>query len=189
MVGISGKLDESAGALLQRALDDVTVCERDLMVDLHGLLSMDADGLLHLLELHRRAERLGLRVLVVGWQPPAAADDGPGCRDSWSGIGRRGAIRPGRLPPTDRATGATCTRHRRLRCRMAAPRLGLRQLSRTGQTVRREAVSRLASSTLPGDRQKNQSRTYGRTRHAGRLGGGSNAGGSVRSPTDVSRRA
>ncbi|WP_327134813.1 STAS domain-containing protein [Streptomyces sp. NBC_01343] len=69
MVGISGKLDESAGALLQRALDDVTVCERDLMVDLHGLLAMDADGLLHLLELHRRAERLGLRVLVVGWQP------------------------------------------------------------------------------------------------------------------------
>ncbi|MFD9420521.1 hypothetical protein ACFWC9_38350 [Streptomyces goshikiensis] len=32
-------------------------------------MSVLTDGLLHLLGLHRRAECLGLRVLVVGWQP------------------------------------------------------------------------------------------------------------------------
>ncbi|MCX5613266.1 MULTISPECIES: STAS domain-containing protein [unclassified Streptomyces] len=108
MVGISGKLDESAGALLQRALDDVTVCERDLMVDLHGLLSMDADGLLHLLELHRRAERLGLRVLVVGWQPQpqqmmaqVAGIPGPG-----SATGERYALAGFRLLIEQRAQHA-----------------------------------------------------------------------------------
>ncbi|MFJ3831232.1 hypothetical protein ACIPWI_25170 [Streptomyces sp. NPDC090046] len=39
------------------------------MIDLHGVVSMDAAGLLHLWDLHRRAERLVLRVLAVGWQP------------------------------------------------------------------------------------------------------------------------
>ncbi len=39
------------------------------MVDVHGVGSMDVDGLLHLLDLHRRAELPGLRVLVVGRQP------------------------------------------------------------------------------------------------------------------------
>ncbi|WP_185899799.1 hypothetical protein [Streptomyces sp. WAC07061] len=33
------------------------------------MTSMDAGGLLHLLDLHRHAELMGLRVLVVGWQP------------------------------------------------------------------------------------------------------------------------
>ncbi|MGW2586350.1 STAS domain-containing protein [Streptomyces virginiae] len=69
LVSLGGKLDEDAGAALQQALDDVTAFERDLMVDLHGMVFMDSDGLLHLLELHRRAECRGLRVLVVGWQP------------------------------------------------------------------------------------------------------------------------
>ncbi|MEV6578551.1 STAS domain-containing protein [Streptomyces sp. NPDC051582] len=69
LISVTGTVDEEAGPALQRALDDVTACERDLMVDLHGAPSMDADGLLHLLALHRRAESLGLRVLVVGWQP------------------------------------------------------------------------------------------------------------------------
>ncbi|MFD5891964.1 hypothetical protein ACFWHQ_39285 [Streptomyces sp. NPDC060334] len=34
---------------------------------------MDRDGLLHILELHRRAENLHLRVLVTGWQPQPRA--------------------------------------------------------------------------------------------------------------------
>ncbi|MFJ8165492.1 STAS domain-containing protein [Streptomyces sp. NPDC096136] len=66
---ISGHLDDETGTQLQRALEGVTGDERDLMVDVHFMTSMDADGLLHLLDLHRRAELLGLRVLVVGWQP------------------------------------------------------------------------------------------------------------------------
>lgn len=37
------------------------------MIDVHGVALMDSSGLL-LLDLHRRAECLGLRVLVVGWQ-------------------------------------------------------------------------------------------------------------------------
>ncbi|MFE5523478.1 STAS domain-containing protein [Streptomyces virginiae] len=69
LVSAIGELYEDAGATLQRSLDGVTADERDLLVDLHGVMSMDRDGLLHLLELHRRAESLGLRVLVTGWQP------------------------------------------------------------------------------------------------------------------------
>ncbi|MBT2481976.1 STAS domain-containing protein [Streptomyces sp. ISL-94] len=69
LVSVGGGLDEDAGAVLQQALDDVAVDARDLMVDLHGVVSMDSCGLLHLLDLHRRAECLGLHVLVVGWQP------------------------------------------------------------------------------------------------------------------------
>ncbi|WP_327286385.1 MULTISPECIES: STAS domain-containing protein [unclassified Streptomyces] len=69
LVSVIGTLDENAGPALQRALDDVTAGERDLVVDLHRAESMDANGLLHLLALHRQAENLGLRVQVVGWQP------------------------------------------------------------------------------------------------------------------------
>ncbi|MFF1411258.1 STAS domain-containing protein [Streptomyces sp. NPDC058289] len=69
LVSADGKLDEDAGEVLQRALDHVTMDERDLLVDLHGVAAMDADGLLHLLDLHRRAERMRLRVQVTGWQP------------------------------------------------------------------------------------------------------------------------
>ncbi|OEJ35168.1 STAS domain-containing protein [Streptomyces subrutilus] len=69
LIRVGGKLDEHAGVVLQQALDDVDVDARDLMVDLHGTVAMDASGLLHLLDLHRRAECLGLRVLAVGWQP------------------------------------------------------------------------------------------------------------------------
>ncbi|WP_051808124.1 STAS domain-containing protein [Streptomyces sp. NRRL F-2664] len=39
------------------------------MIDLHSVAFMDCAGLLHILDLHRRAECLGMRVLVVGWQP------------------------------------------------------------------------------------------------------------------------
>ncbi|MEU9029686.1 STAS domain-containing protein [Streptomyces sp. NPDC048383] len=68
LIGAEGKLDEYAGAVLQKALDDVSVDARDLVLDLHGVVAMDACGLLHLLDLHRRAECLGLRVLAIGWQ-------------------------------------------------------------------------------------------------------------------------
>ncbi|MFE6847262.1 STAS domain-containing protein [Streptomyces sp. NPDC057686] len=69
LVSIAGELDEGAGEVLQRALDYVTMDERDLLVDLRAVAAMDVDGLLHLLSLHRRAERMRLRVLVTGWQP------------------------------------------------------------------------------------------------------------------------
>ncbi|MFE6844598.1 STAS domain-containing protein [Streptomyces sp. NPDC057686] len=69
LVSAAGELDEDAGEVLRRVLDGVTMDERDLLVDLHAVTVMDADGLLHLLNLHRRAERMRLRVLVTGWQP------------------------------------------------------------------------------------------------------------------------
>lgn len=77
----------------QRALDNVTG-ERDLMVDLHGAMSMDADGLLHLLALHRRAESLGLRVLVDGRQPQPQQflADVAGIRGRGSATGERYAV-------------------------------------------------------------------------------------------------
>ncbi|MEU8779807.1 STAS domain-containing protein [Streptomyces sp. NPDC048606] len=67
-LGATGDLDEEAEEVLQRALENCTGHERDLLVDLRGIATMDADGLFHLLELHRRAESLDLRVLVTGWQ-------------------------------------------------------------------------------------------------------------------------
>ncbi|WP_406187288.1 STAS domain-containing protein [Streptomyces sp. NBC_01006] len=69
LISATGELDEGAGEVLQRALDGATMDECDLLVDLHAVAAMDVDGLLHLLSLHRRAERMRLRVLVTGWQP------------------------------------------------------------------------------------------------------------------------
>ncbi|MFF4297327.1 STAS domain-containing protein [Streptomyces vinaceus] len=69
LVSIDGRLEGNAGRAFDLALDDVSPDVRVLMVDLHGMAFMDGDGLLQLLELHRRAEGLGLRVLIVGWQP------------------------------------------------------------------------------------------------------------------------
>ncbi|MFI6006959.1 STAS domain-containing protein [Streptomyces sp. NPDC051366] len=94
LVCVTGTLDEDAGPALQRALDGVTVGERDLMVDLHRAESMDVDGLLHLLALHRRAESLGLRVLVVGWQPQPQQllADVAGIRGRHSATGERYAV-------------------------------------------------------------------------------------------------
>ncbi|MFF4012751.1 STAS domain-containing protein [Streptomyces sp. NPDC001717] len=69
VVTAAGELDDGAGEVFQRALDYVTMDERDLLVDLHAVAAMDVDGLLHLLHLHRRAERMRLRVVVTGWQP------------------------------------------------------------------------------------------------------------------------
>ncbi|MEU4728933.1 STAS domain-containing protein [Streptomyces sp. NPDC023588] len=121
LVRVGGELDEEAGAVLQQALDDIAIDARDLMVDLHGVVSMDSGGLLHLLELHRRAECLGLRVLVIGWQPQPPAAHGPGRRDPRAGFGYRGAVRAGGLPPADRATRTGCSAQRGLRCRNAEP--------------------------------------------------------------------
>ncbi|MEU4356077.1 STAS domain-containing protein [Streptomyces virginiae] len=94
LVSVTGALDGDAGAVLQRALDGVTTGERDLMVDLHGAISMDADGLLHLLALHRRADSLGLRVMVVGWQPQPQQfmADVAGIRGRGSATGERYAV-------------------------------------------------------------------------------------------------
>ncbi|MFD7094069.1 STAS domain-containing protein [Streptomyces xanthophaeus] len=69
LISAAGELDEGSGELLQRALDHVTPDGRDLLVDLHAVAFMDVHGLLHLLALHHRAERMRLRVLVTGWQP------------------------------------------------------------------------------------------------------------------------
>ncbi|MFK0017270.1 STAS domain-containing protein [Streptomyces sp. NPDC091027] len=69
LISIDGELDEDAGEALRQALEHVTTAERDLLVDLRGVGVMDTDGLFHLLDLHRRAELLRLRVLVTGWQP------------------------------------------------------------------------------------------------------------------------
>ncbi|MCY0931860.1 STAS domain-containing protein [Streptomyces sp. H27-H1] len=69
LISIDGTLDEDADEALRQALGRVTTDERDLLVDLHGVTAMDTDGLFHLLDLHRRAERRRLRVLVTSWQP------------------------------------------------------------------------------------------------------------------------
>ncbi|WP_073920595.1 STAS domain-containing protein [Streptomyces sp. CB00455] len=103
LVSVTGALDEDTGAALQRALDDVTAEGRDFMVDLHGAMSMDAAGLLHLLALHRRAESLGLRVTVVGWQPQPQPQPQPqqlmadvvGIRGRGSATGERYAVAGG----------------------------------------------------------------------------------------------
>ncbi|MFF4324571.1 STAS domain-containing protein [Streptomyces sp. NPDC001568] len=65
---VGGELDESGGAALGRVLERDGGFERVLMLDLHGVTLMNREGLLHLLDLHHRAECHGLRVLVVGWQ-------------------------------------------------------------------------------------------------------------------------
>ncbi|MFD6891116.1 STAS domain-containing protein [Streptomyces sp. NPDC059957] len=69
LINATGELDEGAGEVLRRTLDYVTMDEHDVLVDLHAVAAMDIDGLLHLLDLHRRAERMRLRVQVSGWQP------------------------------------------------------------------------------------------------------------------------
>lgn len=68
LITLIGHLDCAAAAELRQALRDVTSDAAVLMVDLHQMPFMDTSGLLLLLDLHRRAECLGLRVLAVGWQ-------------------------------------------------------------------------------------------------------------------------
>ncbi|MGI5451499.1 STAS domain-containing protein [Streptomyces sp. CA-243310] len=108
LLSAKGELDEDAGTALRQALDHATGDEGDLLVDLHGVVIMDSTGLLHLLDLHRRAECLGLRVLVVGWQPQpqqlmahVAGIPGPG-----SATGERYALASFRRLIEDRAQRA-----------------------------------------------------------------------------------
>ncbi|MET9605233.1 STAS domain-containing protein [Streptomyces sp. NPDC006512] len=94
-VGVDGKLDADTGAALGRVVDEVvTAHERVLTVDLHHVVLMDREGLLHLLDLHRRAEAWGLRVLVVGWQPQPQQlmADIAGIRGTRSATGERYAL-------------------------------------------------------------------------------------------------
>lgn len=70
LLSVSGELDEHAGTTLRQSYDHAAATHaRDLMVDLHNVTFMNPAGLFHLLDLHRRAEIVGLRVLVIGWQP------------------------------------------------------------------------------------------------------------------------
>ncbi|MET9701194.1 STAS domain-containing protein [Streptomyces sp. NPDC006529] len=64
--------DLGGSGVITDAADGITVTVTVLMVDLHRVPFMDTSGLLLLLDLHRRAECLGLRVLVVGWQTQPA---------------------------------------------------------------------------------------------------------------------
>ncbi|WP_308379998.1 STAS domain-containing protein [Streptomyces sp. ISL-43] len=68
LISFIGNLDAAAAPALHQALRDITADIAVLMVDLHHVPCMDTTGLLLLLDLHRRAECLGLRVLAVGWQ-------------------------------------------------------------------------------------------------------------------------
>ncbi|MDX2389568.1 MULTISPECIES: STAS domain-containing protein [unclassified Streptomyces] len=108
LLSVSGELDEDADETLQQALDDVTACERDLLVDLHGVAVMNSDGLLHLLDLHRRAECLGLRVLVTGWQaqPQQCMAEVAGMPGPSSATGERYALAGFRRLIEDRAQRA-----------------------------------------------------------------------------------
>ncbi|MFE5563128.1 STAS domain-containing protein [Streptomyces sp. NPDC056544] len=108
LISAEGELDEDAGGALLQALDHVAADDRDLLVDLHGVTAMDTDGLFHLLDLHRRAELLRLRVLVTGWQPQPqqlmaelAGIPGPG-----TAIGERYAVAGFRRLLEDRAQRA-----------------------------------------------------------------------------------
>ncbi len=117
LLSADGHLDEDADTVLQRALDGVTDDDRSLMIDIHGVASMDPAGLLPLLDLHRRAQCLGLRVVVVGWQPQPQQlmADVAGIRGPGSATGERYALDGFRRLITRRAQqaqdGAT-TAHR-----------------------------------------------------------------------------
>lgn len=69
LISVVGDLDAAAEHPLGRALDAVTEDISVAMIDTHEVPFMDMAGLLLILDLHRRAECMGLRVLVVGWQP------------------------------------------------------------------------------------------------------------------------
>ncbi|MGW5848904.1 STAS domain-containing protein [Streptomyces sp. NPDC055254] len=68
LISAAGVLDAHAAPALVHALDGAPDHTAVALVDLHGVHVMDEPGLGLLLDLRRRAEDLGLRVLVVGWQ-------------------------------------------------------------------------------------------------------------------------
>ncbi|MFG2395111.1 STAS domain-containing protein [Streptomyces lavendulae] len=67
-IGLNGDLDVAGGPGCIRWLDQMVPGDRTLLIDLHGIVFMDPAGLSLLLDAYRRAEWLGLKVLVVGWQ-------------------------------------------------------------------------------------------------------------------------
>ncbi|MGW7458131.1 STAS domain-containing protein [Streptomyces sp. NPDC054797] len=69
MVAAIGDLDAAAEPSLRHVPDAVPTGTTVALIDVHGVPFMDSTGLLLLLDLHRRLELGGLRVLVVGWQP------------------------------------------------------------------------------------------------------------------------
>ncbi|MEW2135582.1 STAS domain-containing protein [Streptomyces sp. NPDC005409] len=69
VVTAMGDLDAAAEPSLRRVPDAVPAGTTVALIDVHGVPFMDSAGLLLLLDLHRRLELGGLRVLVVGWQP------------------------------------------------------------------------------------------------------------------------
>ncbi|MFD3872812.1 hypothetical protein [Streptomyces sp. NPDC058623] len=91
---VGGELDAVGGLVLGGVLEEVRGYERVLMLDLHGVNVMDRDGLLHLLDLHRRAECQGLRVLAVGSQaqPQQVMADVAGILGSHAATGERYAV-------------------------------------------------------------------------------------------------
>lgn len=68
LVSAAGELDVAAGPSLLKVLDAVAPEAAVALIDVHQVEFMDSTGLLLFLDLHRRLERRGLRVLVVGWQ-------------------------------------------------------------------------------------------------------------------------
>ena len=68
LVSAAGDLDAAAEPLLAGTLASVPSAATVVILDMHGVTFMDSAGLLLFLDLHRRAECRGLRVLVVGWQ-------------------------------------------------------------------------------------------------------------------------
>ncbi|MEU9031918.1 STAS domain-containing protein [Streptomyces sp. NPDC048383] len=113
---VGGELDTIGGAALGRVLERDIGFERVLMLDLHGVILMNREGLLHLLDLHHRAECQGLRVLVVGWQaqPQQFMANQPG-HNPRPPRGDRGTLRAPRIPTAHRATRPPGTRPRRIR--------------------------------------------------------------------------
>ncbi|MFJ6794879.1 STAS domain-containing protein [Streptomyces sp. NPDC091268] len=68
MVSVAGELDAAAEPALQAVPGELPPSARVALLDVHRVSFMDSAGLLLFLDLHRRLEQGGLRVLVVGWQ-------------------------------------------------------------------------------------------------------------------------
>ncbi|WP_328303098.1 STAS domain-containing protein [Streptomyces sp. NBC_00435] len=67
LVCVTGELDVTAEHALRTALHAVPPETSTVLLDVHRVTFVDSAGLLLFLALHRRAEELGLRVLVAGW--------------------------------------------------------------------------------------------------------------------------
>ncbi|MGW0390662.1 STAS domain-containing protein [Streptomyces sp. NPDC003042] len=106
LISVEGDLDAAAEPALSRVLREVPPEAAVALIDVHAVTFMDSTGLLLFLDLHRRAECLGLRVLVVGWQPQpqrlmgsiAGLPAGPGAYS-----GKHGALVGFRRPIQERA--------------------------------------------------------------------------------------